>query len=134
MENPDLAVVRAVYDAFDRADLTAILDLFSPEVSVYQSPALPWGGSHEGHDGLLHFLGSLASTIASSPVTEYLVADGAGHAVQVGRTVGTVRATGVEFDVFESHIWTIEDGRVRRFEVYLDTEALLAALAQEKSA
>jgi ketosteroid isomerase-like protein len=45
MEDPDLAVVRAVYDAFDRADLTAILELFSPEVAVYQSPALPWGGT-----------------------------------------------------------------------------------------
>jgi hypothetical protein len=134
MENPDLAVVRAVYDAFDRADLTAILELFSPEVTVYQSPALPWGASHEGHDGLLHFLGTLSSTIASTPVTEYLAADGDGHVVQVGRTVGTVRSTGTEFDVFESHIWTIEDGRVRRFEAYLDTEALLAALAQVESA
>jgi ketosteroid isomerase-like protein len=44
-----------------------------------------------------------------------------------------VRATGVEFDVFESHVWTVGDGRVTRFEVYLDTEALLTALTTPAS-
>ena len=129
MEHADIDVVRAVYDAFEQADVSAILELFSPDVTVYQSPALPWGGTHEGHDGLLTFLATLSTTIASTPETERLVADGDGHVAQVGITRGEVRATGVPFEIPETHIWTVRDGRVSCFEVYLDTAAMLAALS-----
>ncbi|MCU1617426.1 MAG: hypothetical protein JWO98_4966 [Frankiales bacterium] len=37
MEQPEVAVVRAVYDAFTSADVTAIIELFSPDATVYQS-------------------------------------------------------------------------------------------------
>lgn len=125
---PDVDVVRAVYGAFERADLPAILALFRPDGTVYQSPALPWGGAHEGHDGLLTFLATLSTTIESRVTTEHLVPDAAGHVVQAGRTRGRVRATGARFDLVETHVWTVEDGQIRRFEVYLDTEGMLAAL------
>ena len=48
--------------------------------------------------------------------------------MQVGRTRGTVRATGAPFDVPEVHVFTVAGGRVTRFEAYVDTAALLAAL------
>ncbi|MCZ2816128.1 hypothetical protein [Modestobacter sp. VKM Ac-2984] len=48
--------------------------------------------------------------------------------VQVGRTRGVVRATGAPFDVPEVHVSTVFGGRVHRFEAYLDTAAMLAAL------
>ncbi len=64
----------------------------------------------------------------STPVTERLFADGAGRVVQVGRTRGTVRANGAAFDVPEVHVWTVAGGRVRRFEAFLDTAALRAAM------
>jgi ketosteroid isomerase-like protein len=124
----EVAVVEAVYDAFARADLQRIMELFAPDCVVYQSPALPWGGTHEGHDGLVIFLLALSQTIASTPEHEHLVADGDGHVSQVGRTRGTVKATGAAFDLFENHVWTVRDGRIARFEVYLDTAGMLAAL------
>jgi ketosteroid isomerase-like protein len=128
MEQPEVAVVRAVYGAFASADVTAILELFSPDATVYQSPSLPWGGTHEGHDGLLHFLATLSTTIASTVETERLYADGDGHVVQVGTTRGEVRTTGARYAIPETHVWTVRDGRVTCFEVYLDTAAMLAAL------
>jgi ketosteroid isomerase-like protein len=125
----DIEVVEAVYDAFARKDVSRILELFAPDCVVYQAPALPWGGTHEGHDGLITFMIALSRTIASTPEHEHLVADGDGHVSQVGRTRGRVTATGVEFDLFENHVWTVRDGRVVRQEVYLDTAGMLAALA-----
>jgi ketosteroid isomerase-like protein len=127
-EQPEIAVVTAVYDAFARADVTAVLELFAPDCVVYQSPLLPWGGRHTGHDGLLAFLVALSSAISSVPEHEHLVADGDGHVSQVGRTRGTATATGASFDLFENHVWTVRDGRVTRFEIYLDTVGMLAAL------
>ena len=48
-----------------------------------------------------------------------------------GRTAGTVNATGAAFDVDELHLLTVRDGRVVRFEAYIDTPAMLAALGAE---
>lgn len=124
----ELAVVRGVYDAFARGDVARITELVASEVTIWQSPALPWGGEHSGHEGLGRFLTALTGALDSSPVTERLYADGAGAVVQVGRTTGTVRRTGVPFDVAETHVWQVRDGAVVRFEAYLDTAAMLAAL------
>ncbi len=125
----DLALVREVYDAFARADVARIMALFAEDGTVVQSPALPWGGTHAGHAGLGHFLTTLVAHLDSHPETERLIADAAGHVVQVGRTRGVVRATGVRFDLAEVHVFTLAGGRVTRFEAYLDTPAMLAALA-----
>ena len=124
----DLTVVRAVYEAFDQGDVASVLALFAADGTVYQSPALPWGGTYQGHEGLGRFLTALTGHIESRPEVERLVADGAGHVVQVGRTRGTVRASGAAFDVAEVHLWTVRDGLVQRFEAYLDTAAMTAAL------
>ena len=124
----DTAVVAEVYAAFGRGDLARIAELFADDGVISQSPALPWGGTHTGPQGLVSFLGTLTSHVASTPVTERLFADGAGRVVQVGRTRGTVRANGAAFDVPEVHVWTVAGGRVRRLEVYLDTPAMRAAL------
>ncbi|MGY1773777.1 nuclear transport factor 2 family protein [Blastococcus sp. SYSU D00813] len=124
----DLALVREVYDAFGRGDVPRITALFADDGTVVQSPALPWGGEHRGHAGLGHFLTTLVTHLDSHPETERLLADGAGHVVQVGRTRGSVRATGAPFDVPEVHVFTLAGGRVTRFEAYLDTAAMLAAL------
>ncbi len=59
---------------------------------------------------------------------ERLIDDEEGHVVQIGRTRGRVRATGKEFDVPETHVWTVEEGRVIRFESYIDTPKMREAL------
>jgi ketosteroid isomerase-like protein len=51
--------------------------------------------------------------------------------VQIGRTAGTVVATGAPFDVAETHVWTVRDGRAVRFRAYVDTPAMLDALAAD---
>ena len=56
-------------------DIIATLALFRPDVTVYQSPAVPWGGTHEGHDvrsrgvAMLPSLIALALFTASEAVT-----------------------------------------------------------------
>ncbi len=124
------AVVRAVYAAFDRGDVEAITALVAPDVTVYQSAAVPWGGTYTGHAGLGRFLAALTGAVESRPATERLVADGDGHVVQVGRTRGTVRATGAPFDVPEVHVWTVRDGLIRRFESFLDAATMRQALGR----
>lgn len=126
----DVAVVAQMYQAFERGDIERIFALVAPDATVYQSPALPWGGSYTGHEGLGRFLTALTAHLDSRPQTEQLIADGDGGVVQVGRTRGIVRTNGAPFDVAEAHVWTVRDERIVRFEAYLNTAAMLQALAQ----
>jgi len=134
VQQDDLETVRRVYAAFDRADLGAVVALVEPEVTVVQSPALPWGGTHHGVEGVGRFLHALSTCLDSRAETELLLHDGAGHVVQVGRTRGAVRASGAAFDVREVHVWTVRQGRVQRFEAYVDHAAMSEALTRTGTA
>jgi ketosteroid isomerase-like protein len=54
--------------------------------------------------------------------------DAGDHVVAVGRSRGRTRAGGVAFDLAVVHVWTVEDTRIARLEVYIDTPPMLQAL------
>jgi uncharacterized protein len=124
----NVAVVRRMYDAFARGDVETIFALTDPQCVIEQSNQLPWGGRHVGHQGLGAFLGALSAHVESSVATDRYIDDGAGHVATSGVTRGRVRATGREFAIPETHIWTVRDGKVTRFEAYIDTAQMREAL------
>ncbi|HTO01218.1 MAG TPA: nuclear transport factor 2 family protein [Microthrixaceae bacterium] len=125
----DVATVHAIYTAMAARDLEQLSLLLDEQVVITQDPALPWGGRFEGHDGFLDFAATLTGTITSQvEISNIFAADG--DVIQVGRTVGTVNATGVEFDIAEVHRWTLVDGKAVRAHFAIDTPAMLAALTR----
>jgi uncharacterized protein len=125
--HPNVELVLRMYEAFAATDYDTILTLVDPEIHVSQTDELPWGGEYDGYEGLAAFFGRLREVIASE-VTHNAVYAAGERVVQTGRTAGTVNATGVAFDVAETHILTIRDGKVVRFEAFIDTPAMLSAL------
>ena len=125
----NVEVVRRMYEAFAATDLETILAVTDPGIEVVQTPLLPWGGEFHGQEGLGEFFGKLTGAI-SSRVTIHNVFAAGDQVVQVGRTAGTVNATGAEFDVDEVHVLTLRDGKVVRFAATIDTPAMLDALRQ----
>ncbi len=121
-------VVEALYQAFRRRDMTAILGLFAEDVELEQSPALPWGGSYRGHDGARRFFGQLGSRLNSALTFERLI-DSGDHVAAVGWTEGTVNATGARYRVPVVHLWRVRDGKIARAEFYIDHPTMLEALA-----
>ena len=129
MEPKDqIEVVRAIYSAMAERDIARLLDLLDERCTVDQDPSLPWGGHHVGHDGFGTFALTLAGTIDSA-VTIDAVFAADGDVIQYGRTKGTVRATGVAFDIPEVHRWTVRDGKAIAARMAIDTPAMLEALA-----
>lgn len=122
-----LEVVVAIYDAFARKDLEVVLALTSPDIVVTQDPALPWGGRFEGHDGLGRFVMALLGSIDSAVTIEAIFQAG-DHVVQYGRTAGTVRSSGVRFDIPECHLWRVEGGVAVEAQYFIDSTAMLEAL------
>ena len=124
----DVEVVESIYAAMAARDFERLFALVDPEVEVTQDPALPWGGRHVGHDGLAHFALTLTGTIHSQVSMEAMFAAD-DEVIQVGRTKGTVVATGVPFDIPEVHRWRIRDGKAVAAHFAIDTAAMLSVLA-----
>ena len=120
-------VVARFYRAAAEGDFETALSVIDPTVTVWQTEALPWGGSYEGIDGFITFFGKLRETITSQVETEEMFSAGE-HVVQMGRTRGTVNATGASFDVREVHVWGVRDGKLVSLRSHIDTPAMLAAL------
>jgi ketosteroid isomerase-like protein len=116
----DIEIVRRCYEAMAGRDFDRV---------ITQDDRLPWGGRHVGHDGLATFGLTLTSTIASQ-VTHEALFEADGDVVQVGRTRGTVVATGAPFDIAEVHRWTIRDGKAVAVHFSIDTPAMLDALSK----
>jgi ketosteroid isomerase-like protein len=129
MPDDNIDTIWRVYDALASRDASAIQEVFAPDVTIRQSPELPWGGDYEGLDGAFTFFLTLVEHIESQVTTDSLFAAG-DHVVQTGRTRGTVRANGASFDIPEVHVWELRDGKVVRYQVYIDTPAMLDALGR----
>ena len=124
---PNADVVRRIYDALSARDVPRALALVAADVDIRQSEEVPWGGAYHGHDGMLRFFATLTTTITSAVTVERFI-DAGDHVVAVGRTRGTVNATGAPFDVPFAHVWTIAGGAATRVRYCIDNPAMLAAL------
>jgi len=123
----DVETIKELYAAFEQRDEKRIVPLFSPEIEIVQSAELPWGGHYRGHTGLAEFLKKLLGHVDSRVVIEKFI-DAGEHVVAIGSTIGKTRATNIEFDVPVVHVWTVREGRIVRFQPFIDNATMLAAL------
>jgi ketosteroid isomerase-like protein len=123
----NIAIVREVYDAFERQDLEGLLALVDPDCVVTQDASLPWGGRYVGHDGVTSFAFALMGATDSAVIVESLF-EADDQVIEYGRSKGSVRANGNAFDIPEVHTWTVKDGKVVAAQFAIDTTAMLAAL------
>jgi uncharacterized protein len=119
-----VSIVRSAYEAFSRGDVPTVLGLMGEKIEWNEAEHFPYwpGGSFVGPravvDGVFARLGQ----------------DFDGFTVDVGRLVGlgdtvlmegryraTVKATGQRLDVQVAHVWDVRDGKLARFQQYVDT-------------
>jgi uncharacterized protein len=126
MTNVDL--LRKLYDSFGQGDIPTVLGMMSPGIRWYQAESNPYRPSGEvwvGPDTVLNNLfariGSEWDGFAVHPKAFY----GAGDTVVVeGRYTGTFKPTGKRLDCQMCHVWDVKDGKVTRFQQYVDTAKL----------
>ncbi|MBV9959877.1 MAG: nuclear transport factor 2 family protein [Acidobacteria bacterium] len=128
METGNAKLVSQAYEAFARRDVAAVMALVDPQIEVRQTELLPWGGTYTGTQGLLGFFTRLLSHVDSRVEVEEYIEAGE-QVIAIGYTRGEVRQSGRHFDVRLAHVWTVKDGKLARFEPYVDTPRMLEALA-----
>ena len=132
MSQENLSALRTLYEAYRRKDIPALFiptlfEVFDPEIELYQSERLPWGGRYRGHHGAGEFFGRLTRFIDARLDAEEFVQAG-DHLVILGYSRGRVKASDREFEVRAVHIGTLHKGKAVRFEAYIDTPEMLRAL------
>ena len=126
MSNVD--VMAGLYEAFGRGDVPAVLDAMDSEVHWHEAegnPYMPSGEPFIGPDEVLNKLfirlGEEWDGFTVSPVTYH----DAGNVVVVElRYTGTHKETGKSMDAQACHVWTLEDGKITKFQQYVDTAKL----------
>jgi ketosteroid isomerase-like protein len=129
IEDANTATVRAMYQAFQSGDHTALEALFADdiELEVFGPPEIPFVGKHRGHEGLKAFFETVAHHTERPdadhvPEVQELVAQG-DKVVAIGVDRIRGKATARAYDGWWVHVIELRDGKVARVREYIDTAA-----------
>jgi ketosteroid isomerase-like protein len=125
----NLDLVRAVYDAFARGDVPAVLGFLSPDISWTEAEGFPYGGTYVGPGAVLEgvFMRLGTEWEGFSAVPDELI-DGGEMVVALGTYGGVYKATGKSLRANFAHVWQVREGKAVRFVQYVDTLLVQRAL------
>ena len=127
-EQDNIQIAQAGYAAFVRGDIVGVLSFYQPDAEfISNGPAgvAPWVGTYKGHDEMMQFFARLAENFEYESYTpEEYIAQGNKIAVVV-RSVGTYKPTGKRIESNAVHVWTMQDGKIARFEIFDDNSTML---------
>ena len=136
-EQENMQVVQQMFTAFSHGNITAVLDMLAEDVD-YQSPAtrtepveISWAKPcHSREEVALHFK-ELAEKVQPEPLEPLEFTAQGDRVVVEGKNRGTVRSTGRTYEHDWVMVFTLRDGKIRRFRHYYDTADVVAAFRSE---
>jgi uncharacterized protein len=111
------ALIRKLYDAFERGDIQTILGNLTGDTEwIQEGPTIiPYAGKKTGPTQVRHYFDVLVGTQENMKLTiDHFIAQG-DEVATLGRYKATVKATGKQFDSRVAHFFTIRDGKVSRW-------------------
>jgi ketosteroid isomerase-like protein len=124
----NVALVKGIYEAFGRGEIPAVLGAMSPDIRWHEAegnPYMPSGEAWVGPDALLKNLFMRIGAEWDGFTVHVKSVHGAGDSVIVeARYSGTYKPTGKSIDAQACHVWDIRNGKVARFQQYVDTAQL----------
>ena len=124
----NIALLKNLYAEFGRGNIPAVLGAMSPDIKWYSAegnPYMPSGAPWVGPDAILNNLFIKIGNDWDKFVVHTKAFHDAGNSVIVEvRYTGTVKATGKSVDAQACHIWDVKDGKITKFQQYLDTAQL----------
>jgi ketosteroid isomerase-like protein len=118
-------IVKALYDAFGKGDVPAVLGAFDPEIqwreaeNFFYADGNPYTGPQAVAEGVFQ---RIVSEVENFAVLPERFVEGGDTVVAEGRYRGTMKTTGTPVDAQFAHIWQLRDGKVVRFQQYTDTK------------
>ncbi len=133
--NTNSEVVRAIYASFEAGDMSAAL-LNMSEDMVWLHPGdpkqIPFAGEFKGRAGVQQFFDIAFSVIDVLEQKIYSIELSGDKAIVLGFEHMRVKKTGKEYQSNWIHLYTLANGKVIKFEEYIDTAALVAAFSEDR--
>jgi ketosteroid isomerase-like protein len=124
----NVALLKNLYDAFARGEMPTVLGAMSPDIRWYQAennPYNPSGDAWVGPEAIVsHLFMRLGSEWDGFSVHPTAFHDAGDTVVVEGRYTGMYKSTGKRMDAQVCHVWDVKDGKITRFQQYVDTKQL----------
>ncbi len=130
----NVTLVKGAYEAFARGDVPAVLALMDEQIEWYEAEGNPfypghaWIGPQQVVDEVFTRLPKAFEGFEVHP--DRFLGDGDTVVVQGRYGATKAYATGRPVDIQMAHVWDLRDGKVVRFQQYVDTRAWAAALGE----
>ena len=123
----NVKLLKNIYDAFGRGDIPTVLAAMSPDIKWYEAennPYMPSGEAVVGPDVVNDLFMRLGAEWDGFTI-HLRTFHGAGDSIIVeARYSGTYKSTGKRMDAQVCHVWDVKDGKLTRFQQYVDTAKL----------
>jgi len=114
--------IQSAYEAFARGDIESVLATLHGDITWVEAEGGPYGGVYHGSDEILkNVFGRIGAEWDEFRVAPERFIDGGDSIVATGTYTGTYSATGKSFEAHFAHVWDLEEGKVTRFQQYVDT-------------
>ena len=124
----DVEVVRRAFDAWNRQDLEAVHECFSPDLEIDASDRVLNPDAYQGVEGFMRMRREIGEAWDEFRVEVEEFFEAGEDVVVFARAVGRGRASGVEVDFRSAWLMTVWGERVTHARLYRDrTQALEAA-------
>ncbi len=122
MSEQNINTVKEAYAAFNRGDITAVVDMLDDNVD-WHTPDVdgsPFYGKKRGKAGAIEFFQGLGSGETPTAFEQHEFIASGDKVVILGRWAATVNATGRHWDTDLVHVFTIRDGKITAFREFFD--------------
>lgn len=125
-----IAVVQRLYEAFVQGDASLIMEQLHESLEWNESDNFmlaegnPYRTPQAVADGVFR---RLATEIQDYQATPTEIFNAGAVVVAIGRSKGTMVATGKPFDAQYAHIWRVRDGKIIGFRQIIDTHEIWRA-------
>jgi ketosteroid isomerase-like protein len=127
-QTDNAVLIKQGYEAFNRGDVDAVLELFDPAVRFDVLEDSPIAEAFEGYDGFRRLLAQNSEMFAeyfNEP--EELIEVSDEKLVVMVRSGARGRLSGVEVEGRLAHLWTLRNRKVIRFQSFRTREDALRA-------
>ena len=124
MSQQNVETVRSLYAAFAKGDVPTVLGVLAPDIEWREADNFiyadgnPYVGPNAVLQGVFLRLATEWDGFAATPAQFF---DAGETVIVTGRYTGAYKATGKSVDAQFVHCWTLQDGKVIRFQQYADT-------------
>lgn len=127
MSNVDL--VKGVYAAFGAGDVPKVLGAMHPQIQWTETAGYKYGGVYRSPQAVLeNVFAKIPVDFESFAVDVGRLIDGGNVIVMEGHYVAKGKATGKSVRAAVAHVLEISDGKIVRFDQYVDSTTINAIL------